>query len=51
MMVVDREVSALEERKILRAIRENRTPLTAKEALEAYKRTLRREDDEDDEEE
>jgi hypothetical protein len=28
MMAVDREVSALEERKILRAIRENRTPQT-----------------------
>jgi Family of unknown function (DUF5681) len=51
MMVVDREVSALDERKILRAIRENRTPRTAKEALEAYKRTLRGEDDEEDEEE
>jgi hypothetical protein len=33
MMAVDREVSALEERKILRAIRENRTPTTTKEAL------------------
>jgi Family of unknown function (DUF5681) len=51
MMVVDREVSALEECKRLRANRENRTPLTDKEALKAYKRTLRGEDDEGEDDE
>jgi hypothetical protein len=44
MMAVDREISALEEREILRAIRESRTPTTAQEALEAYKRSLRGEE-------
>jgi hypothetical protein len=47
MMAVDREVSALEERKILRAIRENRTPQTLQESLEAYRRLIRGEDDEE----
>jgi hypothetical protein len=42
-----REISSVQEREMLRAIRESRTPVTAKEALEAYKRTLRGEDDEE----
>jgi uncharacterized protein DUF5681 len=44
MMAVDREVSALEQRKIRRAITENMTP---QEALEAFRRTLRGEDGEE----
>ena len=44
MMAVDREVSALEQRKIRRAFTESTTP---QEALEAYRRTLRGEDGEE----
>ena len=43
-MAVDREISPLEERKILRATKEN---MTLQEAAEAYRRTLRGEDGEE----
>ena len=42
---LDREVSALEERDRLRAIRESKTPVTAKEALEAFRRAIRGEEE------
>jgi hypothetical protein len=41
---LDRQFSAAQERERVAAIRENMTPRTAKEALEAYVRTLRGED-------
>jgi Family of unknown function (DUF5681) len=38
---LDREISAVQERERLVAIRENMTPRTAREALEAFRETLR----------
>ncbi len=45
MMAVDREVSALEKRKVVRTITED---MTLEEAAEAFRRTLRGEDSEED---
>jgi hypothetical protein len=41
IIAVDREISAAQEREKLRAIRESMTPRTVQEALEAYRRSLR----------
>lgn len=43
IMAIDRDVSALEAREILKA--KSKTPVTAKEALEAFRRTLHGEAD------
>jgi Family of unknown function (DUF5681) len=42
---LDCDPRAVRERQKLRAIREDKTPMTDREALEAYRRTLRGEDD------
>jgi hypothetical protein len=45
IMAIDRDVSALEAREIVKA--KSKTPVTAKEALEAFRRTLHGEADDE----
>ena len=44
IVALDREISAVQERERLVAIRENMTPRTAQEAMEAFRRVLRGEE-------